>query len=265
MVGGSLFEGVGLRADKIIVFADRQQLNQGAAERWVELYEKSLAENGFFHVALAGGSTPRQLYQLLAHPQFADRVNWQNVHIYFGDERFVPAEHAESNFRMAKEALLDHVPVPSSNVHRIETDTGEPHEVASRYEKLLMASLPKTAEGIPQFDLILLGIGPDGHTASLFPGTDILQQRERFVAAVYVKQKSTWRISLTFPVIDAARHLMFLVAGEDKSGIIGEILSSCKAEPVFPVQMLNPAGEVEFYLDREAAAELGPAVSARGE
>ncbi len=253
-------KGGGLQASDIKVFASRQQLNRAAADRWMELYEESIAQNGLFHVALAGGSTPRQLYRLLASPEFAERVRWQSVHIYFGDERFVSPEHAESNFRMAKEALLDHVPIPPENVHPVETEKGDPQAVASRYEALLVANLPKSQEGIPRFDLILLGIGPDGHTASLFPDTDILHQRERHVAAVYVEEKSAWRISLTFPVIEAARHLLFLVAGEDKRQVIGQIFSPSPQGTLLPVQMLDPKGEVEFYLDAEAAGELGRAL-----
>ncbi len=245
-----------MQINSIEVYADRRSLARGAAERWIMLYEAALADKGMFHVALAGGSTPRELYQLLSQPEFSSRIKWQYVHIYFGDERFVPPVHEESNFKMAKEALLDHIPIPSPNVHRIETEVGNPQTVASRYEAILVDKLPKSQQGIPQFDLILLGIGPDGHTASLFPGTDILQQREHFVAAVYVEQKATWRISLTFPVINAARHLLFLVAGKDKREIIREVLSSRGEEPSFPVQMLEPVGELEFYLDAEAAAGL---------
>jgi len=131
-------------------------------------------------------------------------------------------------------------------------------EAAARYEKVLLKSVPKTAAGIPQFDLILLGIGPDGHTASLFPGTDILQQQQRYVDAVYVKQKSAWRVSLTFPVINHARHILFLVAGADKQPVVQRILSGARAEPLFPVQLLHPLGQVEMYLDSDAAGQLPP-------
>ncbi len=240
----------------IKVFSNKLQLSEKAAERWVRLYRRAITERGVFHVALAGGNTPRQLYRVLSGPDFSQHVDWQHVHLYFGDERFVPPENEESNFRMVKETLLDSVSIPSSNIHRIETERGDPHEVAARYEAVLTENLPKSEEGVPQFDLILLGIGPDGHTASLFPGTDVLHQRERFVAAVYVKQKSGWRITLTFPVLEAARHLMFMVAGKDKREVMERILSSRGGEEVVPVQMLEPRGEVEFFLDAEAAGEV---------
>ena len=242
---------------EVKIYDSPESLSIAAAERWLELYKQSILGNGIFHVALAGGSTPRQLYSLLSQPSFLQKVDWQRVHIYFGDERSVLPDHPESNFRMAKETLLDHVPVPHANVHRIETDSGDIQEAALRYEKELINTLPRSAEGIPQFDLILLGIGPDGHTASLFPGTDILQQQKRYVDAVYVKQKSTWRVSITFPVINHARHILFLVAGADKQSVMEKILSGSQNSPQFPVEMLKPLGQVEMYLDSEAAGRIG--------
>ncbi len=241
---------------EIKIYDDRQSLSASAAERWLSLYRESIAKHGVFHVALAGGSTPRQLYQLLTRPDISQQVEWQRVHIYFGDERAVPPDHPDSNFRMAKEALLDHVPIPRANIYRIETERGDMREAALHYEQLLVNNLPETEEGVPQFDLVLLGIGPDGHTASLFPDTDILQQQERYVDAVYVKQKSTWRVSITFPVINHARHVLFLVAGADKQAVVQQILSDSQYSPRLPVQMLKPAGQVEMYLDSDAAGQV---------
>ena len=235
------------------IFDDPRALAAAAAERWLALYQESVTEHGVFHVALAGGSTPRQLYQLLSQPDFSEKMEWRHIHLFFGDERAVPGDHPDSNFRMARETLLDHIPIPHSNIHRIETECGSIQEAADRYEKVLLETVSKTEDGVPQFDLILLGIGPDGHTASLFPGTDILQQNERYVDAVYVEQKSTWRVSLTFPVINHARHILFLVAGADKQPVVQQILSDTHSEPLFPVQMLNPLGQVEMYLDLDAA------------
>ena len=244
------------------IFNDRDSLSRAAAERWLVIYRESVARRGLFHVALAGGSTPRQLYRILASPEFSTAIDWQRVHLFFGDERAVPPDHPDSNFRMARESLLDHVPVPDSNVHRMETESGDLEDVATRYEGLLKELVPANEEGVPQLDLVLLGIGPDGHTASLFPDTDILEQRERCVAPVYVEQKGTWRISITFPVIDSARHVLFLAAGEDKRRVIEQILSSSRDGSPLPVQMLDPEGEVELYLDAEAAG--GPRTSAPG-
>ncbi len=243
---------------EITIYDDQRSLGVAAAGRWLGLCEESIAERGAFHVALAGGSTPRQLYQLLSRAEMSPKVDWQHVYIYFGDERSVPCDHPDSNFRMATEALLDHVPIPRSNICRVETERGDMVEVASRYDSALMEMLPKADGGIPQFDLILLGIGPDGHTASLFPGTDILQQQKRFFDAVYVKQKATWRASITFPIINHARHVLFLVAGVDKRPVIQKIFSRSQHPPLLPVQMLKPAGRVEMYLDSDAAGEFKP-------
>ena len=241
------------------VFSDRDALSSAAAARWLAIYRESVARHGTFCVALAGGSTPRLLYRALSGPAISAAIEWPRVHLFFGDERAVPPDHPDSNFRMARETLLEHVPVPESNVHRMETEIGDMEMVASRYEEVLKELVPATDGGVPQFDLVLLGVGPDGHTASLFPDTDILQQRERYAAAVYVKQKSTWRVSITFPVIDCARHVLFLVAGADKYPVVKRILSDAGEEPLYPVQMLQPAGSVEFYLD---AAAAGPELSA---
>jgi len=244
-----------LRAE-IKIYTVRQEFGAAVAERWLDFYRESVAEHGDFHVALAGGSTPRQLYHLLSRTDISRKVDWQRVHIYFGDERFVPGDHPDSNFRMARESLLDHVPVPDANIHRIETESGDMQEVAYRYEQVLVNHLPKAENGVPRFDLVLLGIGPDGHTASLFPDTDILNQQERYVDAVYVKQKSSWRVSITFPVINSARHVLFLVAGADKRSVVQQILSGSPHSPQFPVEMLKPLGQVEFYLDSEAAGRI---------
>ncbi len=240
---------------KVTIFPDLAALNHAAVQRWIGLYREAVRERGVFHVALAGGSTPRQLYRQLSHPDIARKVDWERVHIYFGDERSVPCDHPASNYRMAKESLLDRVPIPASHIHRMKTELDDMGEVARRYEEVLLENLPVSDGGVPLFDLILLGIGPDGHTASLFPGTDILNERERFVAAVYVEEKTTWRVSLTFPVIDSARHILFLVAGKDKQQVVKMVLSGTPTSPPLPVQMLHPAGEVEILLDSEAAGE----------
>ncbi len=240
------------------VFSDREELARAAARRWLDIYRESVARHGAFYVALAGGSTPRRLYRILACPDISAAVEWQRVHFFFGDERAVPPDHPESNFGMARETLLEHVPVPEGNVHRMETELRGMDAVASRYESLLTDIVPAGGEGIPQLDLILLGIGPDGHTASLFPGTDILQQTGRYVAPVYVEQKACWRVSVTLPVIEEARHVLFLVAGEEKQPVVKQLLTDPGGAPVYPVQMPHYRGSVELYLD---AAAAGPELS----
>lgn len=237
----------------IHIYNDVDALSRAAAQRLMELADQAIKAGGQFHVALSGGTTPRNLYERLATPEFAGRIDWQHIHVWFGDERTVPHDHIDSNYRMACEALLSHVPIPPTQVHRIEA---EKDNAAQAYEALITATIPKSAAGMAQFDLILLGLGPDGHVASLFPGTAILQERTRQVAAVHVDKLNTWRISLTLPVIDNARHIMIFVAGAGKAEIVRQILTEGPRTVPYPVQMIRPTGMFEWYLDDAAAQAL---------
>jgi len=245
------------RSAQIQVHADYEQLSRACAGRWVELCREAIADHGTFHVALAGGSTPRRLYALLAEPEFAEAVDWGRVQVYFGDERSVPPDHPDSNFRMAREQLLDHVPLPRDHVHPILADAASIERDAAAYAEALHHHAPRDADGFPKLDLILLGTGEDGHTASLFPGTPILEERHLAVAAVHVERLSTWRVSLTLPVLERAGHLLFEVSGADKAPIIGRIFRATEAPPL-PVQRIAARGTLEWHLDRAAAAELDP-------
>jgi len=237
------------------LFVDTDALHFAAAQRWAQLAEAAIMARGKFHVALSGGSTPRALYRRLANPEFANRVAWDRVHIYFGDERAVPPDHPDSNYRMAKEALFDHVPIPPPQIHRIEGERADIHEAATRYSQLLATRLPLSAQGVVQFDLLLLGVGADGHIASLFPGTPVLHERARFVEAVRVEKLDSWRITVTLPVIDHARHVVILVSGENKAEIMRN-LTKGRRMPPYPVQLINPHGVLEWYVDSAAAALL---------
>lgn len=237
------------------LFADVDALNHAAAQRWVQLAASAIGARGKFHVALSGGSTPRALYRRLALPEFAERVAWDRVHIYFGDERAVPPDHPDSNYRMAKEALLDHVPIPSAQVHRIEGERSEVHEAATKYSQLLATRLPLSSQGVVQFDLLLLGVGADGHVASLFPGTPVLHERARFAEAVYVKKLESWRITVTLPVIDHARHVAVLISGGNKAQVLHDVERGRRSPP-YPVQLINPHGVLEWFVDAAAASLL---------
>lgn len=239
----------------IHLLSDLEEVSAAAAERWVALAEQSIADYGHFHVALTGGSTPRQLYELLASATFRDRVDWESVHIYFGDERCVPPDHPDSNFRLADEALLSHVPIPHAQIHRLRGEAPDPREAARAYARLLASHLPLTAQGLAQFDLVLLGLGADGHIASLFPGISILHEQTQWVAAAYVDKLNAWRISLTLPVINHARHILMLVSGEAKADILRHAFSAVR-EPLLPVQLLKPLAEIEWFLDEAAAEQL---------
>ena len=237
----------------IIVASDPDRLHQTAAETLIRLIEDAATAGRDFALALAGGSTPRGLYQTLASEPFVRQIRWDALKIFFGDERTVAPDHADSNYRMALEAFLNHVPIQPNHVYRMKGEA-EPAEAARDYAAIVDREVSKDDQGLPSFDLILLGLGPDGHIASLFPNTDILTVHNQTTAAVWVPQHNTWRISLTYPVINHAKHLWLLVTGESKAGIVREIRESDTS--VYPVQRLDPEGEYRWFLDSAAASLL---------
>ncbi len=243
---------------EIVVTSDAAELAAIAARRFVQVVSAAQQQGHNARVALSGGSTPRALFSLLASDEFAGRVDWRTIDIFWGDERTVPPDHADSNYRMANETLLSHVPIPESNVHRMPCEL-DPDEAARLYEAELAAVFGSaTASHPPQFDLILLGIGGDGHTASLFPGTDALSIRDRLVVANPVPQQQTTRLSLTVPVLLAAREVLFLVSGADKAPAVYRAIEGPWDPNETPSQYLREAnGHVVWLLDKAAAADLG--------
>ncbi len=230
------------------VFENPQDLAEAAAEAFAEEAAKSIREKGRFAVALAGGSTPKALYELLAG-RYRDALDWSKVHAFFGDERTVPPDHEDSNYRMAYKALLSRVPVGSVRRMRGELD---PPEAAALYEEELAAFFG----GRPRFDLVLLGIGEDGHTASLFPRTPALDVRDRWAVENPVEKLGTTRITLTLPSINAAGRVIFLVAGEGKAEALKEILEG-DADPLeCPAKLVRPASGPAWIVDRAAAGLL---------
>src|SRR5271170_1305407 len=213
---------------RIEILPDPLALAHHVAE-WMT--QVALAAHGPFRVSLYGGSTPKALYGLLASDDFRGRFPWPRVSWYWGDERFVPYDHPESNFRMPREAMLAHAPVPPENIHPVPTD-GTPDEAALRYEQTLQAAYGATNldPARPLFDITLLGLGPDGHTASLLPGEPVLEERKRWVAAVSHGRPEA-RITMTYPVIESSRHVAFLVAGMEKAAILGAIRAGGSAVP----------------------------------
>jgi 6-phosphogluconolactonase len=230
------------------VLADPSALAQRVAE-WMTA--TALAAKGRFRVALSGGSTPKMLYGLLASEEFRDRFPWQRVSWFWGDERFVPYDHPESNYRMTREAMLAEVPVPSENIYPVPTD-GEPEEAARRYERTLQEAYgaPTLDPTRPLFDIVLLGMGDDGHTASLLPGDKLLEERRRWVAAV-THGRPEVRITMTFPVIESSRHVAFLVEGAAKAALLSAIRAGGSQVPAARVR---PVGELIWFADRAAAA-----------
>jgi 6-phosphogluconolactonase len=238
---------------KIHIAADADALSAAAGARWVELGHRAVRDRGAFHAALSGGGTPAALYRRLAA---TPDIDWPAVYVYWSDERSVPFDHPDSNFRMAQEALLSRVPIPPSQIHPIRARPSSIHEDARAYASLLRALLPTTAAGIPIFDLILLGLGEDGHVASLFPGTPVVEEREQPVAAVYVERLQTWRVSMTLPVIHAARAVLVLVSGGAKAPIVRRVFSDSGQQPALPAQRIDAGQPVDWYLDESAAAQL---------
>ena len=228
---------------RIQVLADPPALARRAAE-WMTA--TASAAKGRFRVALSGGSTPKALYSLLASEEFRDRFPWRQVSWFWGDERFVPYDHPESNYRMTREAMLAKAPVPPENIYPVPTD-GEPEEAARRYERTLQEAYgaPTLDPSRPLFDIVLLGMGPDGHTASLLPGDKVLDERKRWVAAVSHGRPEV-RITMTYPVIESSRHVVFLVEGAAKAAMLSAIRSGASQ---VPAARMRPVGELIWFAD----------------
>jgi len=231
-----------------LVCADADHLALAAANLFVKLAREAIAQRQRFTVGLAGGSTPRPAYSLLAEEPLIGQVDWSQVEVFWGDERCVPPSHPDSNYRMARQSLLDRVPIPPENVHRVRGEL-PPEDAAAHYRLELQTVLG--AGG--RFDLILLGMGTDGHTASLFPETAVLDEKDRSFAAVYVEQLDSWRLTLTLPTVNAARHVVFVVSGVRKA----ETLARVRSGEGLPAARVQPAeGELIWLVDRDAGVGL---------
>lgn len=243
----------------IEVFPDREKLIQAAAEHVIEITSRAITENGRVAIALSGGSTPRPLYALLATETYSQRIDWSRVHIFWGDERCVPPDSPQSNYQMARETLLDAVPIPLNNVHRIHGEE-DPELAAAVYEEELRTffGMDET-DRLPRlgFDLILLGMGDNGHTASLFPGSSAVTEKKRWVVAEYVEVISMWRITLTPVVINAAKNIIFVVSGAEKVERLHSVLEGPFQPEVLPAQIIRPArGRLLWLLDKASAGRL---------
>lgn len=239
---------------RVTVLATPAEVARTAADRFVEASSAAVEAAGRFSVALAGGSTPRRAYELLAGDPYRDRVDWRKVHVFFGDERCVPPDDDESNYRMANEALLSRVPLPLNNIHRIE-GVGDAAANARLYEDELRAYFD--GESWPRFDMVLLGMGDDGHTASLFPGSPALEESSAWVAANWVEKFDAYRITLTTRSINQAASVIFLVTGGNKAERLAEVLDGAPGSERFPAQLIRPAGgSLEWLVDEAAAARL---------
>lgn len=242
------------REPEIRVFPSPEELFRAAAETFCRLAEEAIRARGKFNVALSGGSTPRGLHHELVI-NFASKVAWDRVFFFWGDERHVPPDFPESNFRMAKETLLSKLPIPADHIFRMAGELPDADQAALLYQDALRNYFHLSPGEFPRFDLMLQGIGGDGHTASLFPGTKALQETSRSVVGNWVEQHSTWRITVTYPVIDNAANVMFLVDGAGKAEIMRKALREPAANlPCQLVQLAN--GNLMWYLDAAAGSKL---------
>jgi 6-phosphogluconolactonase len=239
----------------IRVLPDPQALAEAAARHVVEYAQAAIDARGRFSIALSGGSTPRDLHLRLASPPLVDRVDWSRWHVFFGDERCVPPDDERSNYRMAEETLLKRVPIPPANVHRMRGEL-PPEEAAAAYERELREFF---GDEPPRLDLILLGMGDNGHTASLFPGLQAVHEENRWVVAEYVAEVGMWRITLTPVVLNLARQVLFLVAGAAKADMLRRVLEGPYVPDQLPAQVVRPTdGELTWLVDAAAASRLSP-------
>ncbi|WP_455202140.1 6-phosphogluconolactonase [Kaarinaea lacus] len=240
--------------NNLTIVKDTDELCQRVADWLLRVAKSAMADHGQFHIALAGGNTPRALYQLLASDAYANSIDWQHVNFYFGDERAVPLDHQQSNFLMAHEAMLDKLSIPATDIFPLITDLEDLENSAQHYEKILRRELPVQDDNIPVFDLILLGMGDDGHTASLFPESSILHEQSRLVAPVFVEKLNSWRLSFTYPLINHARQVAVLVTGESKAVKLKQVLVDKTGAN--PVEGIKPLGELNWFVDADAAKLL---------
>ncbi len=238
------------------IYEDLEQLSKAAAKSIAKLINTANEMGRPFNIALSGGSTPKCLYQHLAQSPLTETINWSGVKLFFGDERAVPPDNKQSNYLMVKESLFDRIPIPSENIYRIQAELSDHQKSAELYQQTIIETLPKNEEDVPVFDLILLGIGSDGHIASLFPNTPVLSEMKSFVRPVYIPRLDTWRLSITYPVINNAKNIFILAAGANKADIIADVLGGTNKDVIYPVQRIQPKGSLFWYLDKAAAKKI---------
>ena len=247
-----------------LICADAAELAREAARRFAELADVFVASSGRFNVVLSGGSTPRAMYSILAHHPYPDSIPWHAIYFFWGDERTVPPEHPDSNYRMAVDTLLSKVRVPQENISRIPGEVADYHHAAASYSQIILqffdpfATSPgdvPTAD-FPRFDLVFLGMGADGHTASLFPHTTALKVDDRIAVANYVDKLQTHRITLTATTINSARNVIFLIAGEDKAPALEEVIEGPRNMSLYPAQLIEPRFGTLLWMVDEGAAKL---------
>src|SRR3984885_15252682 len=245
------------------IFSTPAAVAKAAAELFTNAAVKAVASRGLARVAISGGTTPKAMFELLAAEPFVAQVPWDKLDLYWVDERCVPPDNAESNYRMTREALLDKVPLKPEQVHRMEGEL-EPQKAAAHYESLLRNTFRLEGAESPRFDLVALGMGSDGHTASLFPHTEAIHEMGHLVTANHVQQKNTWRITLTWPVINNANSVFFLIGGADKAEVLREVVTGPRDPERLPSQLIWPSSGILTLILDQAAAALLPATDGEG-
>jgi 6-phosphogluconolactonase len=247
---------------ELSVYGSADQLARATAELFVKVASESISTRGRFRVVLSGGSTPRRIYRVLSTSMFSDRVDWNRTDIFWGDERYVSADDSDSNYRMTADALLRHVPVPASNIHRVPTEISPPAAAASAYEEEIRQCCRDSAS-VPQFDLIYLGLGTNGHTASLFPHSPALREQSHLVVADFVAEVNGWRITMSAPLLSRGRTVVFLVQGQEKAQVLREVLLGPSDPERLPAQLIAPEGKLLWMVDEAAATLLSHAEERR--
>ncbi len=236
---------------KTLISINKSELGKNAGQQFMQIATKSIKENGRFSIALSGGSTPRIIYKELVQ-NYANQLDWHNVHFFWSDERYVPLDHPDSNAGMARKYLLEPLDVGSENIHYISTNLQDANQAAALYQEEIVNHFENDT---PRFDLILLGLGDDGHTASLFPGTKALQDQQHLVAANWIEKLQSWRITFTYPLIDQAENIIFLVSGKKKASVVHDIV--VEKNKKYPAARIQPEkGNILWLLDADAAASL---------
>ena len=241
----------------IRIYPTSPSLMEAATRHIIQHACRAITARNTFTLALAGGSTPTSLYALLATPPFRTQLDWTKIHFFWGDERHVPPDHQDSNYRMAHETLLRHLPVAPDHIHRMSGELPDAWKVADHYEDVLRRHFAVAAPAIPRFDCILLGMGPDGHTASLFPGTSAIHESRRLVAAPWVEQFQAYRITCTPLLLNHARQVTFLVQGVKKSRMLHTVIDGPVQPDRYPSQSIRPqSGTLTWFVDQDAGGEL---------
>ena len=242
---------------EIRIVDDPIELARAAANEFEQLAKNAVESQGSFNVALSGGSTPKAMFDLLSGDRCKTTIPWSKIHLFWGDERHVPPDDEDSNYRMTKEHLLSKIDIPSENVHRVEAEDSNAQQVAANYQKHLQQYFNLSEAEIPQFDLVFLGMGDDGHTASLFPGTDVVHDTENLVAAPLVEKFNSHRITLTPKVINNSDRVIFLVKGKEKADALVRVIEGEKDIDLYPAQIVNPThGSVLWLCDRASCSKL---------